>query len=355
MLALVAAAAALAGCTELGYYARLAGGHLGRVARAEPVEALLADPATPPRLRERLRLARAMVRFAAAELGLPADGSYARYVDLGGRWPAWAVFAAPRRRMALLAWCHPVVGCLGYRGFLDEARARAFARRLAQQGYDVHVGPVAAYSTLGWTEDLITSSMLAWPEPQLAALVFHELAHRRVYVPGATAFNEAYATAVQRAGVRRWLRRRGRLRALAAWEREEAMAQAMAALVARYRRRLAAAYAAPGTAAERMQARAALARALRAEYLRLRARLGSEAWDGWTLSGLNNAKLLAFATYREDVPAFECLLAAAGGEIARFHARMAALARLDAAARRRALARACLSGAGAGGARAGSG
>ena len=351
----LAAAAGLAGCAELGYYARLAGGHLGRLARAEPVAALASDPATPPALRARLALVEALRRFAADELALPVAGAYERYVDLRGRRPAWAVFAAPRLRMALLAWCHPVVGCLGYRGFLDEARARAFARRLAADGHDVHVTPVAAYSTLGWTEDLLTSDMLAWPEPQLAALLFHELAHRRVYVRGDAAFSEAYATAVQRAGVRRWLRRRGRARLLAAWEREEAMAQALAALVARYRRRLAAAYAAPGSRAERLRAKAALLRALRADYLRLRARHGVEAWDGWVMSGLDNAKLLAFATYRGLVPAFECLLAAEGGSLPRFHRRVAALAGLEAPARRRALAGACLSARHAGGARGGSG
>ena len=356
-VAAAAVALALGGCAGPLYYARLAGGHLARVAAARPVEAVRADPRVPEGVRARRSAEAPRPARAARELALPADGgAYTRYVDLGGRWPAWAVFAAPRLRMAQLAWCHPVVGCLGYRGFLDESRARAFARRLRARGLDVHVAPAAAYSTLGWAGEPLTDSMLAWPEPELAALLFHELAHRRVYAPGDTAFNEAYATAVQRAGVRRWLARRGLRAALARWEREEAMAQAMAALVARYRRRLAAAYAAPGTARERLAARRALLRALRAEYLRLRARLGTDAYDAWALSGLNNAKLLAFATYRERVPAFECLLRAGGGDLRRFHARVARLAALAPPARAAALDGACLSGpGGAGEARGGSG
>ena len=74
---------------------------------------------------------------------------------------------------------------------------------LRQQGLDTYIGGVEAYSTLGWFDDPILSSMLRWDDDQVAATIFHELAHQQLYLPGDTAFNESYATFVEREGLRR--------------------------------------------------------------------------------------------------------------------------------------------------------
>ena len=203
----------------LAYYSQSIGGHLDLVQRARPVDEWLADPATPPALRERLQLAQRLRSFAVSALGLPDNASYRRYADLQRTAVVWNVVAAPELSLKLKTWCYPLMGCVGYRGFFkrEDAEAEAAAQRAG--GLDATVYGVPAYSTLGWTNwlggDPLLNTFVAGSEAGLARLVFHELAHQVVYVPGDTMFNESYATAVERLGllqrdlVRAWPTTRG--------------------------------------------------------------------------------------------------------------------------------------------------
>ena len=195
-----------------------------------------------------------------------------------------------------------------------------------------------AYSTLGWTEwlggDPLLSTFILWPEGELARLVFHEMAHQVVYAKDDTTFNESFATAVERIGVRRWLAAHGSDEARRAYTTLSGRRAAFLRLLARGRARLAAVYAAEAPDDVRRAGKRAALEELAAEYRALR-----ESWGGW--GGYdrffdplpNNAHLGAFATYNAWVPAFESLLADAGGELPRFHAAVRELARLDRAAR----------------------
>ena len=142
--------------------------------------------------------------FVVEELAMPAGGSYLRYAHTGREALVWNVFAAPRHSVEPLSWCFPIAGCVSYRGYFDRAAADRHAEALALQGFDVYIGAVDAYSTLGWFDDPVIDTWLARGEPAVLSLVFHELAHARVYVPGDTEFNESYATAVELAGARAW-------------------------------------------------------------------------------------------------------------------------------------------------------
>ncbi len=106
-------------------------------------------------------------------------------------------------------WCFPIAGCVAYRGYFKERSARAFAARLASQGFDVTVGGVPAYSTLGKFADPVLSSMMRYGDSELAAIIFHELAHQLLYVKNDSEFNEAFATTVEDAGLERWLQAQG--------------------------------------------------------------------------------------------------------------------------------------------------
>ena len=119
------------------------------------------------------------------------------------------MFAAPEFSVKPLESCFLFAGCVSYRGFYSEEAAERHAAALVGQGYDVYVGGVAAYSTLGWFSDPVLSTFIQYPEPEVARIVFHELAHQVVYVKGDTMFNESFATAVEDEGVRRWLGREG--------------------------------------------------------------------------------------------------------------------------------------------------
>ena len=208
-LALVAGAAAIGGCSSLGYYAQSIDGHFAMLRAARPIPEIVADPGTAEPLKQRLQRAQQIRAFASRELGLPENGSYRSYADLQRPFVVWNVFAAPELSLDLKQWCSPVVGCATYRGYFERDAAERAAVELRAEGYEVNVAGVPAYSTLGWFSDPLLNTFIGGTEGQLAGLVFHELAHQVVFVGGDTTFNESFATAVEREGVRRWLNANG--------------------------------------------------------------------------------------------------------------------------------------------------
>lgn len=315
----------LSGCGTL-YLAQAAAGQWQVMAAREPIAAVLADPATPPPLRARLELVAAAREFASRSLALPDNASYRRYAALDRRYVVWNVVAAPEFSVAPKEWCFPVAGCVAYRGYFSERRARDYALTLESRGYDVVVGGVAAYSTLGRFADPVLSTMLVYGDEQLAAVIFHELAHQVVYVPGDSAFNEAFAVTVEQEGLARWLGQRGEPDALAAWRQHRDVQAEAAALFATYRQTLRQLYAggldAPAMRVRKREVLARLGDALRA----LEARSGVPVAYAHVDAGLNNAHLASVATYFDCVPGFERLLAGAGHDLPRFYAAVKTLA-----------------------------
>ena len=208
-LVALAAGLTLGACSNLAYYGQSVGGHLRLMAAAQPVEQLLLDAQTPAPLRERLALSQRMRDFASAQLLLPDNASYRRYADLKRRAVVWNVVATPALSLRPVQWCFWVAGCVSYRGYFAEADAHAFAGDLRAQGLDAQVFAVPAYSTLGWLNwaggDPLLNTFLYYPEGELARLLFHELAHQVTYASDDSAFNESFATFVEREGAARWL------------------------------------------------------------------------------------------------------------------------------------------------------
>lgn len=345
----------LGGCAslapdELGYYWQSVRGHLGVMNAARPVAELLAGSDTPAALRDRLALAQRIRAFAATELQLPDNASYTRYADLRRRAVVWNVVAAPPYSLRLHTWCFPVAGCVGYRGYYDEAAAAQEAARMAQQGLEVAVQPIPAYSTLGWSNwfggDPLLNTFIAWPEGDLARLIFHELAHQVAYARDDTMFNESFATAVERLGVRRWLDGPASAQAREAYERAEQRRAQFRALTLVTRRELEQVYSRPEGPAHtqaKAQAKAQAMQRLRDGYAALRASWGGPdaqhaGFDAW-IARANNATLGAQAAYDELVPAFEALYQREGADWRRFYDAVRRLAALpDAQSRRAALA-----------------
>jgi predicted aminopeptidase len=334
----VLSALAASACSTAGYYAHLARGEYALLAARRPLERVIADPATPPPLKARLELARAARAFASDRLGLPRNRSYETYADLGRPYATWNVFAAKEFSVDAATRCYPLVGCLAYRGFFDEARANAEAARLRAQGLDTWIGGSAAYSTLGWFADPILNTMLRWDDDELAATLFHELAHQRLFAAGDTEFNESFATFVQDEGLREWRAARGLApNGDAARRRDDEFNQ----LVLDARERLRALYASALPAPAMRERKQAEIERLRSDYARLRASSWREYadYDAWIAAPINNAKLLPFGLYRRWVPAFAALFEQQGGRWPAFYASAEAIAHLDAAARAQALAR----------------
>jgi len=321
------------------YLWQAATGHLGLLWAAEPVADLIDDPATDSRLREQLVLAQVARTFAVSELALPDNGSYTRYVALEQPFVVWNVFATPPLSLQLRRSCFPVAGCVGYRGYFAREAAEAWAQRQRDAGYQTYVAGVPAYSTLGWFDDPLLSSFVNRHELELARLIFHELAHQQLYLKGDTAFNESYATAVERAGMARWVEARIAAGAAPAlrevWTRHVARRDAFLALLRHHRKRLAALFAASLDDAGKRSGRDAIFDDLRADYLRLREDWGGFAgYDRWFEHGPNTAQLASVAIYDDLVPAFARLLDQHDGDFAAFHAAARELSQLPAAQRR---------------------
>ena len=302
MLAVLAICLPLAGC----YLLQAAGGQLDVLARSRPIEEAAADPATSPETRARLALVVEARRFAVQELGLPDGKSFQRYADLGRPYVIWSVVATPEFSLEPRRWCFPIAGCVAYLGFFDAEDARARAARLATRGDDVSVGGVATYSTLGHLPDPVFSTMLGWRESRLLATIFHELAHEQLYVADDTEFNEAFASVVAAAALRRWYQAHASSPELEEWERQEAREREFVALLIAARARLSELYA-RGLPDE--DARIAKNREfgrLKFEYAQLRERWGGyPGYDAWFARALNNAHLAAVATYEDCVPGLE--------------------------------------------------
>jgi len=336
-LALVAALIALA-ATPGCYLAQAAYGQYRVNAARRPISRVLEDPSTPQALRSQLGTIVQLRDYASHSLALPDNASYRAYADVGRPYVVWNVFAAPAYSVEPVTWCFPVAGCVAYRGYFDETRARDYALGLRARGYDVLVGGVPAYSTLGHFADPVLNTMVGWDEADLAALLFHELAHQVAYAKDDTAFNEAFATTVEREGVRRWFASRHDEAALAAYEQGIRRRAVVAQLLGQARERLARLYAQGGPEATlRAAKRAELAR-LRESYEELRARGDLDAGYSWLFGPqLNNAALLAVATYEDCVPAFADLLASTHADLPAFYARVRELAQLPRDERHRAL------------------
>ena len=267
-------------------------------------------------------------RFASAQLALPDNRSYRLYADLQRPFVVWNLFATPEFSLQPQLHCFPIAGCVAYRGFYEQNRARGAAALLKAQGLDTYLGGVEAYSTLGWFDDPILNTMLRWSDERLVAVIFHELAHQQYYLAGDTAFNESYATFVEQEGLRQWRAARGlpAPKELGIEPREQ-----FTELVLASRARLEALYAS-GLDAEAMRAgKQAEFERLRSEYRQLRVSQwnGVGYYDGWINGPLNNAKLLPLGLYDQWVAAFARLFAEVNGDWPTFYRRVAELGALS--------------------------
>lgn len=308
----------LAGCATIQWYGQAVRGQLELLAKREAIEPMLTDPRLPESTKRKLQLALDVREFATRELHLPDNDSYRSYVALDRDAVVWNVLATPEFSVEPRTWCYPLVGCLAYRGWFRQEAARRQAARLRERGLDVRVSPVAAYSTLGRFDDPVTSAMLAWDDPRLAGLILHELAHQRMFVSGDTAFNEAFATTVERAGLDRWLAARNDTATAERIAAGRTLDAEFTALMLDTRRRLAELYAGPLEPDAMRAAKANQYESMRARYAEFRQRTGSTRYDRWMARDLNNADLALIATYERGVSAFGALLAEYDGDFAAF-------------------------------------
>lgn len=328
VLALLAGAVTLAACAAfdtVDYYWQGAAGQLELLSRSEPIPNVIGK--SDAALAARLKRIREIREFASRELGLPDNGSYTRYTDLGRAYVTWNVFATPELSLRPRQWCFPIAGCVNYRGYFREAGAKSESKRLKAGGNDVYVGGVPAYSTLGWFDDPVLSSFVSWPETEIARLIFHELAHQLLYVKSDTAFNESFAVTVEEAGIARWLASRNDSKMTKLAARADRMRSIFRDLVGTTREQLNEIYASNATDDAKRRAKNRIVAAMKSAYESAKAsEPGLSGYDRWFAEQPNNAALAAVGLYTDRVPAFRELLHEASDDLPTFYARVRALA-----------------------------
>lgn len=309
----------LSGCVNLPYYAQAIDGHINVLWRSQPIQTIIADPGTDADLKRALIKVLALREFASQELKLPNNKSYTRYADIERPYAVWNVFAAPEFSIKLNKWCFIKAGCVSYRGFFSQAEAEHFAKKLRNDGYDVHVGGVRAYSTLGWFTDPVLNTFIGYSELELARLIFHELAHQVVYAPDDTVFNESFATLVEQEGIRRWLEKNKAPSAYAAYEAKLKRQTIFNSLVSHHRNRLALLYSSDKSEAQKRAGKTRILNDLQEQFALLKTKYTKfNSYDRWFAQPMNNALLATVSIYTQLLPAFQALLAQQNGDMALF-------------------------------------
>ncbi len=324
------------GCAGPSYYTQAVSGHYRLMRNREDISQILSSDHTDPEMIRDLELAVEIREFATARLDLPDNGSYRQFVKTNRAAATWNVVVAPEFSLEPRKWCFMVSGCVPYRGYFEHEAARKFAGKLAEGGWDVTISPAIAYSTLGWFDDPLLDTMFQYGDAQLAAVIFHELAHQQLYVKGDAAFNESYASFVEDTGVKLWLSSKDDTKQLESWREMQKASLQFNALLLECGKTLETLYASNLPEEKLRLRKSEIFNGLQQDYQTL----VKDEWNGrsyyeaWFSRDLNNARIALMKSYRGGVCAFEQLFRSVDGNLANFHLLVADKARLEREQRR---------------------
>jgi predicted aminopeptidase len=323
VIAAFLAALQVAGC----YYIQAAGGQMEISRKRTPINEVIENPDTPEQLRSRLKMVQSARLFAIDELLLPDNESYQTFVDLERDYVVWNVMAAPEFSLQAKTWCYPIVGCVAYRGYFAEKKARDLGGRLRDDGYDVFVGGVTAYSTLGRFADPVLNTMMRWSDADLVATLFHELAHQKLFIKGDTGFNESFATAVAEIGIERWLAAHGTESEISEYMGRVQLRETLMALVEGAKIELEALYNEVLDDEVKRGRKKGVLEGLSADAGRAVEQQPFPA-DNWLRAPLNNARLASLVLYRGQLDDFHRLLERCENDLSCFYQRVESIAKL---------------------------
>jgi predicted aminopeptidase len=293
------------------YLTHIASGQLRLLRARQPVEAVLADPATKPELRHQLELVQRTREFAS-DLGLEVDRQYTSYASWPGDRVVTSIVATRPGEVDPAGFWFPILGRLPYKGYFDREKAAAEASRLRTRGLDVCEVPVRAYSTLGWFDDPVTGPMLRSGDGRLVETILHELVHATVYLRGHVDFDEGVASFIGEEASVRFFTRAGEPEQAARRREQVEESRRLDARILGLRKRVQELYRSEPPGPERDSAR------LRYEA-ETRAEVGAPYAERIQL---NDACLALAATYASDTPLYAAKLEALRGDLPAFIRRL---------------------------------
>ena len=321
----------LAGCASPTYYSQAAFGQLELWTKSRPIQEVIQDKETSRLEKRKLNTTLDILEFAEKQLLLPAEGSYQAYVKLNRQHVVWNVFAAPKDSLNPKVSCFVIAGCLPYRGYFSKADANEYARKLNKKGYDTYIAGVKAYSTLGWLNDPILSTIIEREDASLAQILFHELAHQKIYVKNDAQFNEGFAMAIADHGAMLWAADRN----TNFNSSRKNMEPKLIKLVIDTKHELNVLYSSNKSLETKMTAKKKYFQDLALQYQTLKKNWGGEnIYDDWMAEGWNNARVLTVATYYDYVPYFEALIKQCSPDFESLYKKIMQLSQLKATERR---------------------
>ena len=299
------------------------------LARRQPIAKIVRNSRTDPLVRRKLELVLLARDYARDSIGLATEESFTTYSKLDRDTLVLVLSAAYRDKLVPYTWWFPIVGRVPYKGFFDFEDAKEAAKKLYDDGFDVALRPSAAFSTLGWFNDPLTSTTLSRDSLELVNTVIHEVTHNTFYAPGKAVFNESFASFVGARGAAAFFRSRGQSEAAAKVDAEWGDDKILGDFWTQLSNSLDSAYGKhPESKAARIAARDTI-------YQRARQTLVSEIGPRLrTVSPfyvqrvpLDNASLLARRVYAQDLDLFDQIHDREGRNLRRTIARVIALAK----------------------------
>ncbi|CAA6826911.1 MAG: PUTATIVE ZINC PROTEASE PROTEIN [uncultured Thiotrichaceae bacterium] len=338
LLVIILSSFILGGCETLSYYQQMGTGHLDLMNKRELISTRINKTDIAPEEKRKLELVVSAKKFAREHLHLPVNSSYRHYSDLKRPYVTWNVVATKPLSMTPAPSCFPIVGCLSYRGYFKKTDAEHYAKKLDQQGLETYIAGSSAYSTLGWFDDPVVSTMLRYDDYFLLETLFHELAHQKVYFPDDSNFNEAFASAIGQYGVRKWLETHGTTQDIQNYEiylnRRTAFTEMLEHTADELRRIF----------KQKNKSKESLLEEKKAEYATLMMRYSLfkqkhayNGYDNWFKKPVNNPRLAIVSTYHHLVSNFNEHLKQCDNDLDRFYRSISTLSALSPSLRKKTL------------------
>jgi predicted aminopeptidase len=169
-------------------------GQLHIINNSRPLKEVMADPAVPDSVKQKIVFIEKVKKFAVDSLGLKPSANYSTYYDQRNKPLLWTITASEPYKIKAYEWKFPVLGSVSYKGFFDYDKGKEEELSLSEKGFDTDFGEVSAWSTLGWFSDPVLSNMIRRSEGQLAELIIHELTHSTLYLKSNVNINENLAS-----------------------------------------------------------------------------------------------------------------------------------------------------------------
>ncbi|UYL09036.1 aminopeptidase [Bdellovibrio sp. SKB1291214] len=293
-----------------------------------PIEEALKDPKIPDADKKKLELAQKARAFAENDLHLKPTQNYTSYVKLDRPYATYVVSAAYKWELKHYQWSYPILGKMPYKGYFNEQDAKAEAQEMQKEDLDTYMRGVTAYSTLGWFKDPLLSSMLSYKDYDLVNTIIHETVHATLYIKGNADFNESLASFLGNKGAEQYyLKEEGaNSPTLAQIKKDNEDDKIFSKFISQELKELATWYKNLPTTERVEEKRMARIQAIQEKFKKeVLPTMHTKNYEKFTNAKLNNARLLVYKTYLQDLADFETLYQQSGKNFQIFIERCKAL------------------------------